>query len=189
MMWSSRERRRITRWNDVSPKRKILRGKENFALTESHKEILKVWIAAALWLGIIATESSGLGSSGNTSRILYPILHYLFGLDHVRFELWHGPLRKTGHVIGYFVMSLLFFRAFRATLPQPRIQGWWFTWARIAWMMTTLVACLDEWHQAYIPTRGSSVHDVLLDSTAAFTAQLIIWAFWRRSSQRAAIAS
>jgi len=54
-------------------------------------------------------------------------------------------------------------------------------------MMTTLVACLDEWHQAYIPTRGSSVHDVLLDSTAALAAQVILWAIWRRSIRRAAV--
>ena len=156
-------------------------------MTQPHKEVLKVWIAAGLWLGIIVAESSNLGSSSHTSRILYPIFHYLFGLDLAHFEVWHGPMRKCGHVVGYFVMSLLFFRAFRTTLPQPRIQGWWFTWARIAWMMTTLVACLDEWHQAYIPTRGSSVHDVLLDSTAALAAQVILWAIWRRSIRRAAV--
>lgn len=158
-------------------------------MTQSKREIIKVWIAASLWLGIIIAESSKFGATGNTSRILYPILHYLFGVSHAQFEPWHHILRKTGHVIGYFVMSLLFFRAWRTTLPQPHIQDWWFNWARIAWMTTTLVACLDEWHQAYIPTRGSSVHDVLLDSTAALAAQLLIWAYWRRSSQRTAIAS
>ena len=153
-------------------------------MNRSKNEVVKVWIAAGLWLGIIIAESSKFGSSGNTSRILYPILHYVFGIDLAHFEVWHPVIRKTGHFVGYSVMSFLFFRAWRATLPQPRIQGWWFTWARIAWMMTTLVACLDEWHQAYIATRGSSVHDVLLDSTGALVAQILIWAIWKRSLRR-----
>jgi VanZ family protein len=149
-------------------------------LTPSRKEIWKVWIAAGLWLGIIVTESSSIGSSGNTSRILYPILHFLFGMGMERFEVWHGIIRKTGHVVGYFTLSLLLFRAWRATLPKRRTPFWALDWARIAWMTTTLVACLDEWHQAYVATRGSSVHDVVLDSAAALAAQILVWLWLRR---------
>jgi len=39
---------------------------------------------------------------------------------------------------------------------------------------------MDEWHQAYIPGRSSSLHDVLLDSGAALMAQAIIW-YWSRN--------
>ena len=53
--------------------------------------------------------------------------------------------------------------------------------------MTTLVACLDEWHQAYVPGRGSSVHDVLLDSAAALLAQIILWWILRRKTAQAEI--
>jgi VanZ family protein len=38
-----------------------------------------------------------------------------------------------------------------------------------------LVACLDEWHQSYIPSRTGNLHDVLLDSTAALIAQGVIF--------------
>ena len=96
-------------------------------------------------------------------------------MDAAHFEPWHFFLRKVGHFVGYFILSLLFFRAWRATLPLTRHAKWAIHWARIAWMMTTLVACLDEWHQAYVPGRGSSVHDVLLDSTAALVAQIVLW--------------
>ena len=41
--------------------------------------------------------------------------------------------------------------------------------------MTALVACLDEWHQSYIPSRTGNLHDVLLDSTAALIAQVVIF--------------
>jgi VanZ family protein len=170
MTWSSRAKLPITRWNKTGF------GK---SLTQSQKEILKVWIAAGLWMGIITAESSTLGGSNNTSRVFYPIFHFLFGMNPSQFAPWHTVIRKTGHFVGYFTLSLLLFRAWRATLAQPGID-WLPSWAGIAWMMTTVVASLDEWHQAYIPGRGSSVHDVALDSTAALAAQLVIWWMWRK---------
>jgi VanZ family protein len=144
-------------------------------LDQTGKEVGKVWIAAGLWLGIIIAESSKLGGSNNTSRILYPVFHFLFGMGAVRFEFWHFVIRKTGHFVGYFIMSLLFFRAWRASLPQPGLPKWWVNWATIAWICTTVVASLDEWHQAFVPGRGSSVHDVVLDSSAALVAQIVLW--------------
>ena len=143
-----------------------------------------MWIAAGLWLGIIIVESSKVGGSDNTGRIFYPIFHFLFGMDPAQFAPWHTVIRKTGHFVGYGTLSLLLFRAWRATLPRPGTGGWWLRWAGIAWMMTTLVASLDECHQAYIPGRGSSVHDVALDSAAALVAQIMVWWLWRRGSAK-----
>jgi VanZ family protein len=149
-------------------------------LTHSKKDVWKVWVAAGLWLAIIVVESSNFGSSGNTSRILYPIFHFFFGFNYQQFEPWHHLIRKCGHFVGYFTLSVLLFRAWRETLSTASNTRWMFNWAGIAWVMTTLVACLDEWHQAYIPTRGSSIYDVLLDSSAALAAQIIIWLWLRR---------
>jgi len=86
-------------------------------LNSNRHEVLKPWIAAILWLILIAIESSALLSANNTSRILYPLLHFLFGIDWERFETWHFFIRKSGHVVGYGILSVLLFRAFRATLP------------------------------------------------------------------------
>ncbi len=68
--------------------------------TDRH-EVLKAWIAAILWLIVIAIESSAMLSAHNTGRILYPLLHFLFGLDREHFEVWHFYIRKSGHVVGY----------------------------------------------------------------------------------------
>src|SRR5580704_10824980 len=86
-------------------------------LSSDRHEVLKAWIAAMLWLIVIAIESSALLSASNTSRILYPLLHFLFGMDWTRFEVWHFYIRKSGHVVGYAILSILLFRAWRATLP------------------------------------------------------------------------
>ncbi len=143
----------------------------------------KPWLAALLWLGLIAFESTNALSAAKTTRILYPLLHFLLGLDPIRFLTWHFILRKTGHVIGYAVLSLLFYRAWNVTILVRGDPRWSIVWARIAFTMTALVASLDEWHQTFLPSRTGTVHDVLLDSTAALLAQLLIY-LWLRGWQK-----
>jgi VanZ family protein len=145
--------------------------------------IWKPWLAALLWLGLIAFESTNALSAANTGSLLYPLLHFLLGLDPIRFLTWHFLLRKTGHVIGYAILSLLFYRAWKATIPIQRDPRWSIVWARIAFTMTALVASLDEWHQTFLPSRTGTLHDVLLDSAAALLAQLLIY-LWLRGWQK-----
>lgn len=147
--------------------------------------IWKSWLPALIWLGLIAIESGNGLSAGNTTRILYPLFHFLTGVDPVRFEEWHYYLRKLGHFVGYFVLSVLLFRAWRATLPLPRLSNWSGHWARIAWFMSTLVACLDEWHQTFLATRGGKLEDVLLDAGAALAAQFAIYGYLKLQELRA----
>src|SRR5271154_4179959 len=96
------------------------------------------WITAILWLIVIAIESTALLSSSNTSRFLYPLLHFLFGMDWDRFEVWHFYIRKSGHVIGYATLSILLFRAWRATLASANHVRWSIRWATIAVLGTAL---------------------------------------------------
>ena len=138
-------------------------------------ETSKTWIAALLWLTLIVIESSGTFSSENTGRFLYPFLHSLFGVDLLHFPTWHFLLRKTGHVIGYGCLSILLFRAWRATIPVAGHDRWSLVWARIAFFMTALVASLDEWHQSFLPSRTGSIRDVALDSAAAIVAQVLLY--------------
>ncbi len=121
-------------------------------MTTNRNQLLKAWIAAILWLIVIAIESSALLSAGNTSRILYPILHFLFGVGWDRFAIWHVYIRKTGHVIGYGILSVLAFRAWRETFPARGNPLWSMRWASIAVLMTLFVASLDEWHQSFLPS-------------------------------------
>ena len=144
------------------------------------------WIPASIWLGIICFESTDLLSSAHTGSILYSVLTYFFGhVNPLAFVVWHHLLRKAGHVAGYAILSWLLFRAWRATLPLPHALNWSLAWARISFLMTALVATLDEWHQTFIPSRTGNLRDVLLDSTAALGAQFLIWFFLtvRDSSQ------
>lgn len=155
-------------------------------MNSDRHDVLKAWIAAILWLILIAIESTALLSASNTSRILYPLLHFLFGMDWEHFEIWHFFIRKTGHVIGYGILSVLLFRAWRATLPAMSGARWTPRWATIAIFGTALVASLDEWHQSFIPSRTGRWQDVVLDTCAGVGIQLLIFLWWMRRGKKAA---
>lgn len=156
-------------------------------LTRDRNHTLKAWIALVLWLIVIAIESTTYLGSQNTSRFLYPLAHFLFGLDYASFEPYHAVLRKLGHVFGYGLLSILLFRAWRETLPATSGARWTFRWANIAVLGTALVASLDEWHQSYLPTRTGTVRDVILDTCAGIGAQMLLYLWMTlRSSHRSA---
>lgn len=144
-------------------------------MTSTQKAVIKAWIALILWLIVIAMESSAYFSAHNTGRFLYPLLHFLFGLERSRFDVWHFFIRKGGHVFGYGLLSILLFRAWRETLPAIGNPRWTFRWANISVLGAALVASLDEWHQSYIPSRTGSLHDVVLDTCAGIGAQMLLF--------------
>jgi VanZ family protein len=151
-------------------------------LTPDRHHVLKAWIALILWLIVICIESTASLSAHNTSRILYPLLHFLFGISRAHFEPWHFLIRKAGHVFGYGLLSILLFRAWRETLPALGNPPWTFRWANIAVLGTALVASLDEWHQSYIPSRTGTPRDVLLDTCAGIAAQILVFLWTKLSS-------
>ena len=142
----------------------------------------RAWVPALIWLGVIAVESTNLFSSQHTSRILYPLFHLWFGLSWEQFEPWHFFLRKTGHVFGYGLLSILLFRAWRVTILRAENPRWSIVWASVGFLMTALVASLDEWHQSFLPSRTGAVHDVVLDSAAGFAAQLLLFLWMRKKT-------
>ena len=148
--------------------------------------VLKAWIAAILWLVVIGIESSDWLSAHHTSRILYPILHFLLGLNRVQFEHWHFFIRKGGHVFGYGLLSFLLFRAWRESLPLVGNPKWSLRWAGIAILGTALVASLDEWHQSFLPSRTGRWEDVVLDTCAGIAVQILVFLFtaWASISKR-----
>src|SRR5260370_12015299 len=73
----------------------------NRQLTPSTKRILRVWLPSAVWLAVIAVESTKLGSAEHTGRILHPVFHFLFVLDPATFALRHALLRTTAPVLAH----------------------------------------------------------------------------------------
>jgi VanZ family protein len=129
---------------------------------------LRWWWPLLLWAALIAAFSSDAFSGEHTSRVIIPVLRWLFPhASHRTLELAHHLMRKAGHLMEYFVFSLLALRGVRGGQ-----SGWRVEWAVAAVALAAVWAALDEVHQAFVPSRGPSMLDVLIDATGAATAQL-----------------
>ena len=142
-----------------------------------------MWLPSAIWLAVIAAESTNLGSSERTGWILYPIFRFLFEMGAAQFAVWHALLRKTGHFVGYFTLSVLLFRSWRASFPRLSTR-WCLQWTTLAFLSTSLVAMLDEWHQSSLPSRTGAFRDVILDSSAGSGAQIALFAILPMQNSR-----
>lgn len=135
------------------------------------------WIPAFLGCVMIACESTATMSANNTSRWLYPLWVKLFGpISAPAWEEVHHYIRKTGHFVGYGVVSLTFFYSWRKTLAGARrsTRAILASAAVRAVLCTVVVAILDEYHQSFLPSRTSSPVDVCIDACGAITAQLVL---------------
>ena len=147
----------------------------------SRPNLLRAWWPALVWIGLIAFESTDFFSAQNTGSMLYSLLTRLFGeINFHDFLVFHHYLRKSGHVLGYGILSLLLLRGWRATLDYAHVWVW--RAALLAWVGTALVASADEWHQSFIPSRTGNPTDVLLDSVAGVVFLLIAYLWLRRSA-------
>lgn len=134
---------------------------------------LTYWIPAICVAVLISTFSTHYFSSEETSRILTPILHWLFptASPHTLSRM-HTVIRKLAHVTEFAAFSIAVFRGVRGER-----QGWRWQWALITLIVAVSYAGLDEWHQSFVPMREARVRDVLIDSTGALLAQAFVWCY------------
>lgn len=82
-------------------------------------------------------------------------------------DVEHNVLRyifnKSGHVIGYTMLTLSFFRAFEFSKKH--------LW--LAWLLALLYAVSDEYHQSFVPGRQPAAFDVLVYDHAG--ALIALW--------------
>jgi VanZ family protein len=94
--------------------------------------------------------------------------------DMPDFGIWDLLVKKSGHATVYSLLALSLAYAFR----------WDYKRFFVAWIIATLYAISDEFHQSFVPGRNAWWVDVALDSTAA---ALTLWltARWKiKNDQR-----
>jgi VanZ family protein len=165
-------------------------------MTKSSRRLLIHWIPAMIGVIVIVIESTGLMAAGNTSRWLLPIWEKLFGpITPERWAIVHMYIRKTGHFVGYGLVSLGFFEGWRATFSErSKGKGWLFALAApLALVSTLALASWDEWHQSFLAGRTSSIFDVGIDLSGAIVAHvillLVLLVVWRVKASRAKTAA
>jgi len=77
--------------------------------------LIKRWLPLIAWLAFTFIMSTGTFSAENTFSVIGPTLAFLFPrLTPDQVAALHGIVRKGAHVFEYFVLGLLFPRAFLA---------------------------------------------------------------------------
>jgi VanZ family protein len=132
---------------------------------------LKRWGPAIVWAIAISGFSTGAFTSENTSRIIIPVLHFLFPhASPATLEFAHHIIRKCAHFTEYFIFSLLVLRGIRAGEKGTHLR-----WALITILIVAGYAALDEFHQSFVPGRTAAVADVLIDTIGGATALIVAW--------------
>lgn len=122
-------------------------------------------LAALLaWMGLIFLFSADADSgetSGGLLEALLGLVERLTGpIDPANREIGHLLLRKAAHFTEYAILALLW----AGVLPHGRRR------LVLAFWLSTAYAVSDEIHQAFVPQRGPSPIDVLIDAAGAGTA-------------------
>ena len=132
------------------------------------------------WVAFIFLASSASFSASNTSRIIRPLLVWLFPqISEGALQQVHFLIRKASHFTEYAVLALLSARAFIES-PGERLRArWWLA----AFALVAAVALLDEYHQSFLASRTGTVYDSLLDMAGGATALALV-AAWRARRRR-----
>jgi VanZ family protein len=136
------------------------------------RSTLRLWLPVVIWTAMIFAASSASFSGGNTGNWLAKLIQLVLGhsVTPWQFHIIHAAVRKAAHLTEYGILGFLVFRAIRAGR-----RDWDFRWSLAAIAIAMAVACLDEWHQAFVPSRTASPYDVLIDTIGAALAQVLFF--------------
>jgi VanZ family protein len=134
--------------------------------------ILSRYLPLVVWLVLISYASSDSFNADNTSRIIGPLVLWLFpNTSPETMATIHFITRKIAHFTEYAILGLLAARAFWSS------KRWFF----ISAVLIVVYALIDEYHQSFVPSRTASVFDSLIDMAGGLTALIVVSKRSRRS--------
>jgi VanZ family protein len=146
------------------------------------RTFFKYWLPVLAWMALIFSASSDKHSYEHSSRLVEPLLRWLFPhMSEAHIHAVHELLRKCAHLTEYAVLALLVWRGVRKpSKNNPRPWNW--PEARFTLLMVMLYAATDEFHQRFVPTRTSLVSDVFIDTAGGAAGLLALWMIgrWRK---------
>jgi VanZ family protein len=134
--------------------------------------ILSRYLPLVVWLVFISYASSDSFNADNTSRIIGPLVLWLFpNTSPETMATIHFITRKIAHFTEYAILGLLAARAFWSSKR----------WFLISAVLIVVYALIDEYHQSFVPSRTASVFDSLIDMAGGLTALIVVSKRSRRS--------
>jgi VanZ family protein len=147
------------------------------------------WIPVLFWMGVIFKASTDAFSAQHTGSVLVPFLLRFFPhLSAEAIDMIHFCIRKGAHLAEYSILAMLLWRAVPERKARPDAADW--GRAGVALAVATFYGATDEFHQIFVPSRGASVHDVLIDACgAAITLTCVCLVSRRRAARKSAAAA
>ena len=132
---------------------------------------LSRYLPLIVWLAFISFASSDSFNAANTSRIIGPLVLWLFPKTSPEtLAIIHFVTRKIAHFTEYAILGFLAARAFR-TSAREGIRDRWFL---ICATIVVVYALVDEYHQSFVPSRTASLWDSFIDMAGGLAALFII---------------
>jgi VanZ family protein len=129
------------------------------------RKFISRYLPLVVWLIFISYASSDSFNASNTSRIIGPLVLWLFpNTSPETMATIHFITRKIAHFTEYAILGFLAARAFR---PYPR-------WFVISAALVVVYALIDEYHQSFVPSRTASVFDSMIDMAGGITALILV---------------
>lgn len=142
-------------------------------------------LAPVFWMAVIFTLSHqpAAVSSGQSGVI---VGHLQQAMPGVSTTILTFLVRKSAHIIAYFILGILIYRALRITIRRWRTR----TVASFALLSCSLYAVTDEIHQLFVPGRSGELRDVMIDSIAALVGVgLCVWLMRRWALRKSIVTS
>ena len=112
------------------------------------------WVPVILWMAVIFFLSARTKAE----------------MPHLSNDFMDWPVKKTGHMLEYGILTVLVWRATSGTFGMRAKR--WYIW--IIGAICVLYAASDEYHQSFVAGRGSSIFDVAIDAAGVALALIIM---------------
>jgi VanZ family protein len=127
-----------------------------------------------LWMAVIFVMSSRAGSTQHSVTLVEKIVHWVSPtfrqtLTPYQIDCLDYGFRKTCHVTEYAILALLLLRGLNRGRARTSLSV-----AAAALAVSALYAASDEFHQRFVPLRTPSVEDVMIDTSGAVAALVIV---------------
>jgi VanZ family protein len=136
------------------------------------------WLPIIIWMIVIFMFSSQNGNqSEHNNRFVIDLLKHLgINLDTALKNNSNFIVRKCAHMTEYFILYILVFRALSQEISYSKALI-------CSLVIVSAYASTDEFHQSFIPGRGPSVRDVMIDTCGGIIA-LLVTMFLKRKNQK-----
>jgi len=130
------------------------------------------WLPVLIWAGVIFYASTRTFGHAFSDRLLSDAFAFLhLEISHHQFRLLATGFRKLGHFSEYAIFTIFLYYALGgghgSAFSSKRALG--------CILLAGLYSLTDEFHQSFVPNRGSSIVDCGFDTIGATLGMVIVY--------------